>query len=107
MKSGFYGYRGVDPRAGRTPAGAPVASTNMMSLVAHAVAANDVPSSTMLDHPPPIGASGQAAVEESMFDKLGPWLWIAPASVVAIGLVAYFIKRKSLGGYRRRRRSRR
>lgn len=102
MKHGFYGYRGIDPRAGRTPAGAPVASTSMMSLVSHAVAANDVPAGAA-----PISGGAAAATEESWLEKLGPWLWIAPAGVVAIALTAYFVKRKSLGGYRRRRRSRR
>lgn len=101
----FYAYRGVDPRTGRTPAGvASKASVDAMSFM-HAIASNDtVPTGPVVSDSQ---AGASAATEESMFDKLGPWLWIAPAGVVAIALVAYFVKRKSLGGYRRRRRSRR
>lgn len=42
--------------------------------------------------------------EPSILQKFGPWLWVVPAGLVAVGLVVVVAKRKSLGGYRRRSR---
>lgn len=57
----------------------------------------------MLDHPPPLEPVPVPGPGPGLFERFGPWVWIVPAGVVAAGLGWYFIKRKSVGGYRRRR----
>ncbi len=57
--------------------------------------------------PPTRGGDQYADSTPGILEQLGMWAWVIPAGVVAVGLGWYFIKRKSVGGYRRRRRSRR
>jgi len=56
----------------------------------------------IIDHAPPPTDYGEPP---SIFKRFGPWLWIVPAGVVAVGLGWYFVKRKkSMGRYGRSRR---
>lgn len=44
--------------------------------------------------------------EPSLFDKVKPWLWVPLALAAAVTVAVVISKRKSMAGYRRRRRSR-